>query len=375
MIEMKKLSLQSRIVFNYVVSAALLTALFSLIILFVFHVRTSRHDDALTATRVELFDSSGHLVSIADDESELLMTILFRVCIVGFFFNLALFYAISRLIARHSVKPVRDIISISNSITHNNLSARIPLPDQKDELYELSDTINRLLDRIENAIAREKSFTSYASHEFRTPLAVIKGTLEVIIRRPRSEEEYKNRITACIKEVDKLNNMVEQLLFLTRYEESKLLLNIERLSIETMLYENMQVYTDVLLEKKLAVKTEIPAGISVYTDNYFMSVILKNLISNAVKYSNHGGVIAIKASQSEQYAVLEVANTGRGIPKEEQGKLFDNFYRLPSADTKGFGLGLPIVKRFCQLLNIGIDITSEVDQLTIVKLTIPLNNN
>lgn len=313
-------------------------------------------------------------IGIAAGDSELLMTILFRVCIVGFFFILALLFVISRIIAQNSIKPIQDIITISNSITHNNLSARIPLPNHKDELYELSDTINKLLDRIESAIEREKSFTSYASHEFRTPLSVLKGTMEVLIRKPRSEEEYKKRITACIKEVDKLNKMVEQLLILTRHEEGKLLLNFDYHPLGSMLHLSLSPYQNYIEEKKLKIKSLIPENLSIYTDEHTMSVILKNLISNAIKYSNNEGLIELKAFQKAKSVVLEISNTGNGIPKDELDKVFEKFYSSYSSSpsiTKGFGLGLPIVKRFCSLLEIDIEITSEVDKITTVKLIIP----
>jgi len=303
------------------------------------------------------------------------MTILLRVCIVGFFFNMALLFAISRIIAKNSIKPIKDIIETANLITHNNLSARIPLPPHKDELYELSSTINKLLERIESAIEREKSFTSYASHEFRTPLAVLKGKMEVLIRKPRSEEEYKNRITACIKEVDKLNDMVEQLLILTRYEEGNLSLKFDYHAIESMLHTSVCPYYDIIVEKKLKVKSSIADNIMVFTDDYTMSIIFKNLISNAAKYCNEGGTIEFNARHEKETVIVEITNTGHGIPKEELAKIFEKFYRSHSSEplkAKGFGLGLPIVKRFCSLLDVDVEITSEIDKITIARLTIPL---
>ncbi len=451
---MKKLSLQSRIAFNYIVSTAILTGILCFIILLVFRAHTYRHtneimnahvnyyiqglsinngqlvylgqpdEDIKAGTRdkrttyIEIFDNSGNvvfassnlngkslpqkgvsfelngeevrvkkisiqikkktegyfLIGVAAGDSELLMTILSRVCIVGFFFCMALLFVISRIIAQNSIKPIQEIIAISNTITHNNLQARIPMPAHKDELYELSDTINNLLDRIENAMEREKSFTSYASHEFRTPLSVLKGTMEVLIRRQRSEEEYKKKITACIKEVDKLNDMVEQLLILTRYEEGNRALNFAHHTVESLLHTGICAYHDTIIDKKLEIKSFIvPEGISIYTDEYSISIILKNLISNAVKYCNEGGTITCKASQTAEAVVVEIANTGHGIPEEEQQKIFEKFYRSYThspSNVKGFGLGLPIVKRF--LLGIDVDITSGIDKITVAKLSIPV---
>jgi len=316
-------------------------------------------------------------IGITVGDAETLMKLLFLVCLVGYSFLLVLLFIIARIIAKNSIKPIREIISISNTITHTNLSTRIPLPNHKDELYELSFTINNLLDRIEDAIEREKSFTSYASHEFRTPLSVLKGTMEVLIRRPRSEDEYKKRIESCIVEVDKLNHMVEQLLLLTRYEEGKSALHYAYYPVEDFITSGICQASDTILHKKLEIKTTIrPDNITVYTDEYSLSTILNNLISNAVKYCNTGGRVEINTYQLDQKLILEIRNTGFGIKQEELDRIFEKFYRSYSSEfqkEKGFGLGLPIVKRFCSLLNIEIEITSEIKIETLVKLSIPLN--
>jgi len=360
---MKKLSLQNRIAINVIVSCTLLTSVLCAVILIVFKLHTDR---------------LGAEAEITMDDVQYLFMILLRVCCVGCFFTLLLLFAISRKVAYNSTKPIREIINIANTITHNNLSARIPLPSHKDELYELSETINSLLDRIEYAVEREKSFTSYASHEFRTPLAVLKGTMEVLIRKPRSEAEYKERITACIKEVDKLNDMVEQLLVLTRYEEGKQSLNYGLYSVEDMITNGVCLYCDTILAKQLEIKTVIsPQNVSVYTDENSFSTILNNLISNAVKYSNDKGIVEIKAEEKDSNLIIEITNSGNGIPKEELDSIFEKFYRSYSSEPnsiKGFGLGLPIVKRFCTLLNIEIEIASEINKNTVAKLTIPLSH-
>lgn len=359
--KVNKLSLKNRIAANVIVCSALLTVVLCAIILILFKLHT---------------DKLSEEAEITMDDVRYLFLILLRVCCVGVFFTLLLLFVISRKIAYNSTKPIREIINIANTITHNNLSARIPLPIHKDELYELSETINNLLDRIEYAVEREKSFTSYASHEFRTPLSVLKGTMEVLIRKPRNEAEYKGKIDFCIKEVDKLNEMVEQLLILTRYEERKGSLNYANYSVEDAINDSVCLYYDIILSKQLEIKTSyLSQDLSIYTDENSFSTILNNLVSNAVKYSNEKGVVEIKTEKTENQLIIEISNTGRGIPKEELDSVFEKFYRSYAAEQpgiKGFGLGLPIVKRFCSLLDISIEITSELNKSTTVKLTIPL---
>lgn len=356
-------SIQSRIALYVIASTTLLTLLLCATILIVFKLHTDKIDPDTIITLTDV---------------QHLFIILLRVCCVGCFFTLLMLFAISREIAYRSTKPIRDIISITNTITHHNLHARIPLPTHKDELYQLAETMNNLLERMEYAVEREKSFTSYASHEFRTPLAVLKGTMEVLVRKPRTEAEYSERITACIKEVDKLNDMVEQMLILTRYEEGKSSLNYANHSVEDMINSSVGMYFDAIIGKKIELKTSfLPFDDSpvIYTDEYSLSTILHNLIANAVKYCNEKGVIEINTSKENNYLIIEIRNTGDGIPKEELEAIFEKFYRSYSTDStgsKGFGLGLSIVKRFCTLLNIDIEITSEEGKTTTAKLIIPI---
>jgi signal transduction histidine kinase len=317
-------------------------------------------------------DAGGDITS---GDVEYLMMILLRVCCVGCFLLVLHLFIISRRIAERSTKPIQEIINIANSISHTNLSARIPLPSHKDEVYELSETINSLLDRIEYAVEREKSFTSYASHEFRTPLAVLKGKMEVLIRKPRGEAEYREKVGACIKEVDKLNSMVEQLLILTRCEEGKSSLSYGYFPIEDLLVRSLRLYGEAIATKRLEVKiAALPPRALVYTDEYSLSTILNNLISNAVKYSHDEGTVDIRTYQEDDALMVEIRNAGQGIPQDELEHIFEKFYRSYAserADTNGFGLGLPIVKRFCSLLNIGIKIDSEPNKITTTTLTIP----
>jgi len=145
--------------------------------------------------------------------------------------------------------------------------------------------------------------------------------------------------------------------------------------LEELINNSVSLFCDAMLNKKLEVKMLVlPENISIYTDEPSFSTILNNLISNAVKYSNAEGVIEIKTYQQHQQLIVEIKNTGNGIPKEELKHIFEKFYRSYTSENheiKGFGLGLPIVKRFCSLLDIEIDIESEADQTTVVKLIIP----
>lgn len=316
----------------------------------------------------------GHLlVAVAREGAEIVLETLRHILLITYPVILIILFLVARFIAGRSIKPINEIINTSNKITRDNLTERIPLPHNKDELYILSDTINKLLDRIEKTIEREKSFTSYASHEFRTPLAILKGTLEVLIRKPRQQEEYEEKIRYCVKEIDRLNHLVDELLILTRYENQKQSLRLEETDIKQIIDESLKFFSGNISQKNIQVMTNIPPeNIGIKTDIYLFSTIINNILSNAIKYSYQNGEIEIKVNEKDKYIFCEIKDNGIGIPEKDLEKIFDKFYRSTDhADIKGFGLGLSIVRRFCSLLNIRIELSSKEGAGTTVRLKIP----
>ena len=315
------------------------------------------------------------LVAVSLESSIVVLHALGHSLLITYPFILLILFFIARFIAGRSIKPINNIIEISNRITKDNLSDRIPLPSNKEELYILSDTINQLLERIEQAIEREKSFTSYASHEFRTPLAVLKGTLEVLIRRPREYEEYKEKITFSIKEIDKLNHLVDDLLLLTRFENQQKSIHLTKVALVNIINTSINRHSNIINSKNLNIEISItPADLYIKTDSDLFSTIINNVLSNAIKYSHANGKIYIQAIEKNNKTILTVKDEGIGIRKDDLDKVFEKFYRSYENDypeIKGFGLGLPIVKRLCTLLNIDICLTSEENIGTQVTLVIP----
>ena len=285
---------------------------------------------------------------------------------------LLVLFIIARLIAGRSIKPVTLITETSSRITKDNLNERIPLPENKDELYVLSKTINELLYRIENAVEREKQFTSDASHELRTPLTVLKGTLEVLIRKPRTQAEYEEKIKFGISEVNRLNNLVDQLLLLARFENQMQSIKIEKIYLNSLILDILTRYSLKMNDKKISVNHPFSKEYYVESDNYLVSIIISNIISNAIKYSNENGIISITFSQNETATICIISDNGIGISKEDLDKILNPFYRsnpTQHPDIKGSGLGLSIVSRLSGLLNIQFEIQSEIDKGTSVFLS------
>ncbi|MFV8372009.1 sensor histidine kinase [Flavobacterium sp. LB2P74] len=327
---------------------------------------TKLADNSIRQIQVPIYEKTkiiGYIIiAMSLEDATMVLNNLFEVLLIVYPLILIVLFFIARFIAGRSIKPISSIITTSNIITKDNLTSRIPLPQNRDELFVLSQTINNLLDRIETAIEREKQFTSDASHELRTPLTVIKGTLEVLIRKPRNPAEYEEKINFCVTEVDRLNYLVDQLLLLARFENQKQSLKIEKVYLNAIFLDAIARNSTAIQSKNISVSTNFTSDYYIETDSYLFLIIVNNLISNALKYSNQNGNLAVNLKSIGSKIECHIIDTGIGIPKEDLESIFNQFYRSKSnehPEIKGTGLGLSIVKRLCTLLNIDITITSE----------------
>jgi signal transduction histidine kinase len=314
----------------------------------------------------------GYVVVAMSLEDFEIVAILTNTLLISFPIILIILFLIARFFAGRSIKPVQTIIETSSQITKDNLTTRIPLPNDKDELFILSENINKLLDRIESAIEREKQFTSDASHELRTPLAVMKGTMEVLIRKPRTQEEYQSKINFCIAEVDRLNHMVDQLLLLARFENQKQNLKEENIFLNGLILNVLSRFSQEIKANEIEIKTQFKDHYYINSDNYSLEIIINNIISNAIKYSSNQSKIQIILQSENNKINCIISDSGIGINDSDLDKIYNSFYRSSTdehPEIKGTGIGLSIVKRLCDLLNISISIQSKKDIGTTIQLT------
>ncbi|MBF7091703.1 HAMP domain-containing histidine kinase [Flavobacterium sp. ALJ2] len=317
------------------------------------------------------------MIAMSLTDSTMVLDNLFYILVVAFPLILIVLFFIARFFAGRSIKPINAIIKTSNSITKDNLKTRIPLPVNRDELYILSKTINSLLDRIENALEREKQFTSDASHELRTPLTIIKGTLEVLIRKPRDNKEYEEKVNFCISEIDRLNTLVDQLLLLARFENKDPYLKKEKVYLNALILDTISRHSNTIQSKKIHISTKLQKNYCLNTDTYLLTIILNNLISNALKYSKQDGKLDIIVTDVLNGVECQIIDYGIGIPSEDIQKVFNQFFRSHAElhpEIKGIGLGLSIVKKISTLLDIPIMISSKLNEGTVVKLLFQKNS-
>ncbi len=314
------------------------------------------------------------IIAMPLEESALVLENLCYVLITAFPLVLIGLFFSSRLIAGSSIAPINKIIRTAEKITKSNLKERIEPPPHRDEIFLLASTINGLLDRLEDAVLREQQFTSDASHELRTPLSVIQGTLEVLIRKPRDVSHYESKIKYCINEVNRMSNLIEQLLLLARFESGKKNVRLTDVNVNELLKSVVTRMRFLTEEKNIKVTFELNGEFIVKADPSMLEIIFENIFSNAVKYSDTGKNITAGTGKYDGADAVYIKDEGIGMTGEQTEKVFDRFYRADeSRNSKitGSGLGLAIVTKLSSLQDISIDIKSGKDSGTTVSVIFP----
>nr|WP_294492921.1 HAMP domain-containing sensor histidine kinase [uncultured Anaerosporobacter sp.] len=270
--------------------------------------------------------------------------------------------------------PLKDMSRLANRLTVNNLqSERINLAGTKNELKDLAVTINQMLDRIELSYESQKQFVSDASHELRTPIAVIQGYVNMLDRWGKSDTEVLEESIEAIKNESKaMQELVEKLLFLSRHDKKTLRLEKHmfnmRVLVEDMLKETKMVTTNRIVETKAL------EDVIVYGDKQALKQAIRVFVDNAVKYSSDGDSIYISCENKEGDCVISVEDTGIGMTKRDIDNIFERFYRsdhVRDRKINGHGLGLSIAKLIIMKHTGNIRIRSQYTKGSSFIVTIP----
>ncbi|MDD3410260.1 MAG: HAMP domain-containing sensor histidine kinase, partial [Eubacteriales bacterium] len=242
-----------------------------------------------------------------------------------------------------SLRPIQRIIQSANAIRGGELSARIPAAPAKDELGELTDTLNSMLESVETTLNREKRFTSDASHELRTPVAVMRAYTESMLADDGVTDEQRASLATLLNECQRMQKIIGQLLTITRGQEGRYPVCMEQVSLRQLCDGVAETLADRLEEKHVTLRADVPDELTLCADQSLMTELLLNLCENALKYGKPHGRIDVHGEQNDEKLLLTVADDGIGIPPEALPHIFERFYRVDAArDRSGTGLGLSI---------------------------------
>lgn len=277
--------------------------------------------------------------------------------------------------SRRALRPVDEIIATARSIGEQSLSQRLPAPPAQDELRRLSETLNQMLERIEKAFRRVTQFTADASHELRTPVALIRATAEIALRKPRSDAGYRQVLEEILAESERTTDLIENLLTLARADAGKASLERVPLDLAAVVLNACEQGEKLALQKGVEFEKQVSdRDATVCGDRNSLRRLMLILLDNAVKHTEPRGRVRVRLERNHQSVHVEVSDTGAGIHPEDLPHIFERFYRSDksrSRDSGGAGLGLSLAKWIVDAHGGSIQVASELDRGSAFRVSFP----
>lgn len=277
-----------------------------------------------------------------------------------------------RSYCRRALAPLRAMAARARSMPEADFHLRLPASSQNDELTDLASAFNGLLDQLQRAFEQQRRFTGDAAHQLRTPLTVLRGEIDVALRRPRDTQEYQAVLTTLRTQTKELQQIVETLLFLARAENNTPLPDLQVISLAEFIPTQLERWRANPRWTDLVADVETDALITVSPS--LLAQAINNLVDNAIKYSPPGTAISISAISQNDLVAISVADEGMGIAAEDREQIFDPFFRSVQARQSGVhgtGLGLPLVARIAEVLGGRIEYTARQPHGSRFTLYIP----
>lgn len=267
--------------------------------------------------------------------------------------------ALGYAVASRGLRPVESLGRQTSRIEAHNLNARLDARGGPVELRELATSVNRMLDRLERAFVRLSQFSSDLAHDMRTPLANVISSSQITLSRARTTEEYEALIDSNIEECERLQRMIENMLFLARTDNARQHLKTAELDAGGEL-RRLASYFQALADEA-GVRIDVHGEAPVVADATLFRRAVSNLASNALEHAEAASTIELAVSAQAGYAVVEVTNRGAAIPPEQVDRIFERFYRIDSSRhgaARNAGLGLAIVKSIMELHRGKVEVVS-----------------
>ena len=283
---------------------------------------------------------------------------------------ITLIFLASKLIDKILI-PIRNLTKATRNISITKFLKDIPLPQKEDEIKGLVISFNSMIERLKDGVEKLDRFNNDVSHELKTPLTIIKGEVEITLRKIREPQEYQKSMQTILSQSEQIESIINQLLLLTKYSKENIQDSFELCNLDSILLDVISTYEIQLKEKDLNLKIEKLEHISLHANPILLQSIFSNLIDNAIKYTPHSKNITIFLYKKNKIHFI-IQDEGIGIEKEQLPKITDRFYRIDESRNKkikGFGLGLSIVKNSVALHNGTLKIMSTINQGTLVDVS------
>lgn len=284
---------------------------------------------------------------------------------------------VGKLFAQRILKPVLAVSRMADKITHKDLSGRVSDIETDEEMKQLVLSFNSMIGRLEKSFAHINDFSSHVAHELKTPLAIMRGEIELILGHPQNTDgDYQKVLTDNLDEIDRMIKIVKDLLLLAKLDYKPEIFKFEKLNLCAMI-DDIYAHSQVLASSKNITMTMNCKESAIYIsgDSVHLRRLFLNLINNAVQYTPSDGNISIQVNLEHEHVVVEIIDTGEGISPKHLSKIFEKFYRIPK-DTEnrepGSGLGLNIALSIARAHQGDISVESQLAVGTTFKISLPL---
>lgn len=261
---------------------------------------------------------------------------------------------------------------------HGALRHRFVAPSEDPDLAQVATAFNGLLDRLTQTREAQQQFIADASHELRTPLTVLRGELEVALRRERSGPEYRETIESCRQEVERLSRLADNLLTLAQVDAGARFSELQEVDLGTACRSVAERFQPWAERERIRLNVSATESLPVRGDRIALERLLGNLVENAIRYSAPEDAVELTARREGDQAIVEITDHGPGIAEDQQSRIFERFYRVESARPRhrgGAGLGLAIVKSLAELHGGSVSVRSRIGQGSTFTVRLPLTDH
>ena len=333
-----------------------------------------QNDFLISRIKIDFHGEKNIIIEIVTTKEILTSTLENILYILSFILPIILILAViaGNFLIYKSFSPIENILFELKQINANDLSARLKTTKNEDEINQLINEVNNLLSRLESSFERISQFSSDASHELKTPLTIIRGEIEVTLRKERTTDEYKNALNNSLNELTLIEQTINDLLFLAKNEKDLILDKQENFYFDELIDESINEIKSFAILHQVEINFVLEDSIEFKGFPNLLKIALKNALKNAIQFSHKNSQVIVKSYINDGIFNISIQDFGIGIPLNEQEKIFEKFYRTDKSRNKnsgGTGLGMSILKKIIDIHKGIIEIKSKENIGTTIILS------
>jgi heavy metal sensor kinase len=296
-----------------------------------------------------------------------------RIFIITMSFLIVLAAGVGWFMARRAVSGIEAVTHTAQKISGGSLQERVPVKPRGDEIDQLATTFNQMVDRIQTLLTEIKEMSDNIAHDLRSPVTRIRGTAEVTLTTGKSLDDYENMAASTIEDCDRLLDMINTMLLISKTEAGVEKPSREEVDIAALIRQACEIFQPIAEDKNVRLSHRAAEKTLIFGDTRMLQRMLSNILDNAVKYTPSGGKIEVSLTETKSGdAIISISDTGVGISDADLPRIFERFYRCDQSRSQpGIGLGLSLARAIARAHGGDITVTSTVNQSSNFNITLP----